>query len=336
MRRLSLAALFSVGCGVKDYVATGPTLSEKERALWLDRPALNVPYTGEVLFPIPPPPFQLFALHYSEDIVIETRHPAWAMHEYARVEVDGRSLWIAKDSDVNGVQTVTADLDDLRSWLPEVPAPRREGPVEVVDRSDDAAVDVDIRYTNPAGEEVAVSFRARRPEKVQKKRNGSTFNHSNQIASVVLDIPRRQLSGAKASVTYNGEPARLRRLFGLVPIVALLDQTQAGFAAASMQLTADAGTLSVTRPAPGDTWATRDRASWDWDPVSGYLRAQGLATTTTWRFQETGDVSLGLIEVWVEQGGEELTRLALSSPLPDLRRPFDGDHERRFTIEVGG
>ena len=37
-----------------------------------------------------------------------------------------RSLWIAKDSDAYGVQTVTADLDDLRAWLPEVPAPRRQ------------------------------------------------------------------------------------------------------------------------------------------------------------------------------------------------------------------
>ncbi len=334
MRLISggLAALAG-GCGLSDYLPRGPSLSPAAGARWLDQGLEPVHYTGPARAPLPLPPFQVFSLHYVDDIVIETTSPRWSMHEYARVEVGDRELWIAKDSDRDGLQTVTADLDDIASWLPEIPVPRVSGPVEVSDRSSGDRVDITVRYRTPAGEDAEVHFAADRSSRLEKKRSGSTFNHSQQAAAVVLDIPHRQLSGVDASVRYDGEPARIRRLLGLVPVAALLDQTQAGFAIASMQLSPRDGGYAVRRPIPGEVWNTRSEELWTWEGEgdSGSLRYADRASAWGYTFVD-GELSA------IEAGPPEAPTLSivLSAPLPDLRRPFEGEISRAFALNLGG
>lgn len=321
------------GCGLADYVPRGPSLSPAASARWLEQAADPVAYTGPARAPLPLPPFQVFALRYADDIVVETTSPRWSMHEYARVEVGDRELWIAKDSDQHGVQTVTADLEDIASWLPEIPVPRVAGPVEVSDRSSGDRIDVTVRYRTPAGEDAEVSFSAARSARVEKKRNGSTFDHSQQAVSAVLDIPHRQLSGVRASVSYDGEPARVRRVLGLAPVAALLDQTQAGFAAASMKLTPREGGYAVRRPIPGEAWSTRSEELWTWEGEgdTGALAYAHRASAWSYRFEggELAGIQAGPPE-------DPALTVALSAPLPDLRRPFEGEVSRAFTLSLGG
>ncbi len=335
-RWLLLSSLLP-GCGLRDYVPQGPVLSERAFERWMDGLADPPRYTGEPRLEGPVIPFQLFALRYAEDIVIETVHPHWTMHEYARIEAGGREVWIAKDSDGDGVQTVTADLEGLRSWLPEVPVPRHRSQVEVDDRSSDERLDVTLRYRNPIGEQVEVAFSAARGGRLERKRNGSTFNHSQQVASVVLDIPRKQLGGTCAEVSFDGRPARIRRVLGLVPVKALLEQTQAGFAAASMELEpAEGGGLNVVRPIPGTPWATASRERWTCTelPHGGqFLDYQDEVALRRYAFEDGGLISAGIYELGAD---EPFVVLHLSQALPDLTRPFEGEECRRFALQLNG
>jgi len=334
------AALLS-GCGLADYIPRGPSLKPAAAQRWLDQGLAPVTYTGEPRFAAPLPPFQVFVLRYVDDIVIETQSPRWSMHEYARIEADGRELWIAKDSDSEGVQVVTADLPDLERWMPEIPVPRRSGAVEVEERSAGDRIDVTLRYPTPAGEDAVVRFAGDRSTKTEKARNGSTFNHSQQVASVILDIPHRQLSGIEAEVSYDGEPSGVRRVMGLIPVAALLDQTQAGFAVASMKLRPDEAGLAVTRPIPGEAWSTRSEESWRWEGDDAGSTGALIYSheTSAWQYTFEGG---GLVAVAAgapaEDGGvaEPLLQVRLSAPLPDLRRPFEGEIARAFVVEMGG
>jgi hypothetical protein len=282
------------------------------------------------------PPFQLFAVHYARDIVIETEHPHWTMHEYAQVNVGGQTVWIAKDSDPAGVQVVTADLPNLETWLAEVPIPRRRRPVQVDDRSEDGRIDVTLQYETPLGERTTVTFSATPRATIERKRNSSTFDHSQQAASVLLDVRRRQTK-AQASVQYADSPARIRKVWGLVAVKALLEQLQGGIAAASMRVTpvANRSGLRIERPHPKTPWPTRSDELWRWEGEGGTGRlayaAHGARHFLTFR-------SGGLAEAEVHVDGLDgpALHLRLSAPLPDPTRPFETPVERHFVLWVGG
>jgi len=324
--------LLRLGLEAGHYVPGGPVLQGDGIDRWLAeaRAPFSQPVRGGS--PIPAPPFQLFALHYLEDIVVETKHPRWQMHEYARVALGDREVWLAKDSDNDGVQTISVDLEEPGAWLPEIPVPRRREPVQVDDRSDARHLDVSIRYRNPAGERVEVDFRAPRPPRATPLRNGSTFEHSQAVLAAVLDIPAQQLTGVRCSVRFDGRERRLDRAFGLLPIKVLLRQTQAGFVEASMRLSPEDGAVAVQRPIPGTRWGTRGSETWSLVRTRADEQVttadNGITTTTsTWR-------DGGLAHAWIAEttGGRDLVELRLSAPLPDLSRPFDGLVVRRFAL----
>jgi hypothetical protein len=335
LQRASLGAvLFLSACaGLKNYIPAGPPLSEAARTAWLGTPAAPTGQGPSVGVPVPP--LQLFAVHYDADIVIEPVHPTWQMHELARVSVDGRSVWMAKDSDHDGVQTVTADLPDLDTWMPEVPVPRRQGEVQVEETSTPSTLDVDIAWPTSEGQRAAVSFHATPPARDERKRNTSTFNHSQQAASVVLDVRRKALGGVKATVSYDGAPHRIRRVLGLVPVKALLVQTQGGVAAASFAARPGDGVLQLERPFPGEPWPTRATESWSWsgEAGSGTLSWSAFGATHVLDF-----VDGGLAGARVELDALDLPgfELELSAPLPDITRPFAGVVVRNFAVRVNG
>lgn len=324
-----------VSCGgVRDYLPHAPALSEARAARWLEernQPLVQAP-PEELAVPVPP--LQFFAVYYEQDIVIETQDPRWSMHEYARVRIGDETVWMAKDSDPKGVQTATADVDHLEQWLPEVPIPRRSGPVRVEDRSEGDTLDVTLSYRNPLGDETHVEFRATQKSKLERKRNGSTFDHSQQAASVLLDVRRRQTK-AQAAIRYGDTEPGLRKVLGLVAVKALLEQLQAGIAAASMHVRLQSGGLSLVRPHPGVVWPTRADESWTWEGSqgTGTLTHGAYGVRHRLRFERGG-----LAEARVEVQGLEGTalRFELSAPLPDATRPFEGPVERRFVMWVGG
>jgi len=320
------------GCAVRNYLPRGPALSPEGMDEWLRADTAPVTYTGEARVPYPVPPFQVFALKYDEVFVLESENPVWSMHEYARVSLDGRPVWLINESDKAGVQTVTADLPDIRGWYPEIPVPRHRSPVEVQDDSGPGRFSVSLRYRDPAGQDTRVSLESPRPPEPARKRNGSTFNHSAGTLSALLDIPARQEHGTRAAIWFGGNPARVRRVLGLFPVRALLVQTQAGFAAASMRIApAAAGWITVERPVPGTAWPSSSMETWRARPHRlSYTRKTG-----SWDYLlEDGGVAAAEVYQAGVQG--PLFRVLLSAPLPDLSRPFQGPVRRRFAALMDG
>ena len=276
--------------------------------------------------------FQVFALKYDEVFVLESRNPCWSMQEYAKVTVGDQVLWLVNQSDKAGVQTVTADLSDIRTWYPEIPVPRQSSPVSVRDKSTADRLDVFMNYVDPKGQATEVHFESPRPPKDVRDRNGSTFTHSAQTLSALLDIPARQEKHVKASISYDGSPAAVRRILGLFPVKALLVQTQAGFAVASMKIGQTVpGEITVERPIPGTVWPSESHETW-------MIRDNRLTyrrDTGSWVYTfERG----GVAKVEAYQTGVDgpLLRIALSAPLPDLSRPFRGRVRRNFVADMSG
>jgi len=151
------------GCGLKPLLPSEPVVRGKALAAFEVSRASDATYSGEALVPFAVIPLQAFGLQYAVDVVYVTTHPDWDMHEYARLDVPGESVWIAKDSDQEGRQTIVANREDLHTWMPEIPAPRIEAPIALTDKSQGREIDIALAYTNPNGEDVRVTAAGRMP-----------------------------------------------------------------------------------------------------------------------------------------------------------------------------
>lgn len=332
--------LLLAGCGLKHILPGPPVVTGADRAAYDEFQSSGVQYTdtpptGPLVLPV-----QAWGLRYALDVVLETTHPDWIMHEYARVDLpatDGspaRSLWIAKDADTAFVQTITSDVPDIRAWLPEIPVPRHPGSLVVTDASVGDSADLRFQYENPHGDAVDVHYAGPLPTKPSAPRNGNTMGHSQASLAALLDIHLYQ-PGGDASVTIGGEPQRIRKLFGLYPMKFLLAQTQGGFAIADFVEHDAAATgqgFSVTRPGGADAWPTEGEERWT-DAPDGWVERVGPVTTLRYRF-----VGGELERVEVEQAGLEfpVVRAVFQPALPDLRRAFSGEARSRFVVDVAG
>ena len=176
-----------------------------------------LPLRNTVLFPEVVIPLQVWGLRYALDVVLETEHPDWIMHEYARIDIPDPSsgaatpIWIAKDASTDFVQTITAGVTDIRSWVPEIPVPRNAGAVTVTDHSEGAVADLRFQYTNPRGEAVDAHYRGAMPTEPAKPRNGNTMGHSRPSLAALLD------GSDAATVTRSGARDRADVLRPRVP-----------------------------------------------------------------------------------------------------------------------
>ena len=336
-----LLPMFLSACAsIHRLLPEGPALSSREQAEFTGQPAPSgVHYTGDAAVEFPVLPVQLWGLHYAIDLVLVSDHPDWTMHEYARIDLPDRSLWIAKDADVNGDQSVVAELEDIESWLPEIPVSRIAAPVVVQDASDQGRVDLHMQTRTPAGEAVDIRYRGRRPHKAPGKRNGSTMEHSRQTVAAVLDLAG-QVHGGQVKLDIGGQPRRIQRLLGIYPMKFVLNQYQAGFAVASFTQRPAAGGFELERPAPGVAWPTRGHEAWSDD--GQWVRRHDPIVTLAYDMPPTqadgGGELRELQAAEVTQTGCELPllQLRLDRALPDLRRPFEGRAISRFALDING
>ena len=216
-------------CGIKQMLPEGPAVDAAERSQWQPTPA-EVAYQSDALVPFPVIGVVVWGAAYDLDLVLVSTHPEWNMHEYARMQTPDGPLWFAKDARESTLtQSVVADLDDLQTRFPELPVERRSSPVEVIDRSADGWLDIELRYDNIDGVPVEVAYRGKAPTTALRKRNGSTMGHSRDSLLAVLDLPYRNF-GRSASMRFDGEAVRIKRIAGLLPFRMALVQTQGGLA----------------------------------------------------------------------------------------------------------
>ncbi len=332
--------LLLVGCGLKHLLPGPPVVTGADRADYDAFQPSGAQYSdaapsGPLVLPV-----QAWGLRYALDVVLETTHPDWIMHEYARIDLPAtdagpaRGLWIAKDADTAFVQTITSDVPDIRSWLPEIPVPRHPGNLVVTDASAGDAVDLRFQYENPHGDAVDVHYAGPLPTKPSKPRNGNTMGHSQASLAALLDIHLYQ-PGGDASVSIGGEVQHIRKLFGLYPMKFLLAQTQGGFAIADFVEHDPAPTgqgFSLTRPGGAGDWPTQGEERWT-DAPDGWVEREGPVTTLRYRF-----VGGELDRVEVEQAGIDfpVVRAVFQPALPDLRRRFTGEVHSRFVVDIAG
>jgi len=345
MRLTQLSALllpvFLSGCAaIHRLLPEGPALSEREQAEFPERAAPSrVRYTTDPVVEFPVIPVQLWGLHYAIDIVLVSDHPDWTMHEYARIDLPDRSLWIAKDADINGDQNVVADLENIESWLPEIPAPRTAAEMVVEDRSDKAQVDLHLQTRNPNGQTVELRYVGDRPAKAPGKRNGSTMEHSRQAVAAVLDLAGME-HGGDVELIIDGQARRIERVLGLYSMKMVLDQFQAGFAVASFEQRPADGGFELERPAPGVAWPTRGLEAWSDD--GRWVHRDDPIVTLSYDMPVTDAVNGGAVRelqgARVTQAGHELPvlQLRLDRALPDLRRRFEGHATSRFVMDING
>ena len=294
----------------------------------------------------PVPPLLVWGAAYDVDLVLFSRHPDWNMHEYARMETPEGPVWVAKDAKEPELeQTLVADIADIEHWMPEIPIVRKTSPVTVTDRSTEEQLDLALTYENIAGEPVDVTYRGPWPTTEMKKRNGSTMGHSRDWLLAVLDLSHRDF-GTSATLRIGGEDIRIRRILGLVPFRMVLQQVQGGLAQVEVRFIASPEGPPDESPEPDrlvGTYTVRSGAAveTDWtvrEATDGlHLTQQSPMRTLDYHFLDT-EGSLELVAMTVRQWDREhdATHIAISPALPDLRRPFEGQHTSRYVIDING
>lgn len=333
-----LLVLGLTGCALRDLLPKGPVIGPEERArVFTDARDSGVTYESEPRVSFPVLPVQIFGVAYDVDIVLVSRHPRWNMHEIARLQTPEGPLWIAKDArEPTKQQFIVSGIDDVFSWVPEVPVVRKSWPVDIENHSKDA-LDVTAKWENVDGERVEVHYEGPLPTTRNKKRNGPTMGHSADAVIAVLDVSHRDF-GRKASITFDGKRQRIRRILGIIPFRLVLQQTQGGIAVTDQDLAAtrDSGFQS-TLHTPGGHDVTLDWSVSQQD-------SRNVATTSSefrtlrYVFASADDAAWELSSAEVLQWGrnDPTFHMELAPALPDLRRRFDGRHRSRYVIDVNG
>ena len=226
--------LYNVG----NLLPTGSVLSQRHVRALFSNGYSPAPCTYEATpsrIPFPILPFQVFGVAYDLDLVVVADHPKWTMHEFARIPTSRGPVWMAKESDPNGIQTVLADETAIRELAPEVDVPRKVSPVRVTDRSKPGWIDITIAYLNSDDEEVVVSYAGKSPQPMPLPflRNGNTMGHSRKTILAIIDIAGQSV-GRTPTITIGGKSVKCVRLFfGAQPFAYALEQVQGGLSAAS-------------------------------------------------------------------------------------------------------
>ena len=326
-----ITVLVMSGCALKSLLPGTPVVSSTELSSFETQQVSSAEYTKGPRVPFPVLPLQGFGLQYAADIVFMTKNPNWDMHEYARLDTPKGSVWVAKDSNSQGKQTIVSDLPDLHTWLPEIPAPRIEADIELTDRSEGNAIDISLAYPNPAGKPVRIQARGKLPKKPPSKRNGNTMGHSRDVVAVVLDIERFG-SKTTGSMHIDGEKQDFIKILGLKPFQFLLKQTQSGIAVTNFRQTSSPTGFTLVRPSPIDpNWPTAGTESWTVQGDS-VLWDNGVCT-----YKNTFNNG-GLQRLEVRQHGVQNPTFAMyiEPALPDMSRHFEGVIRSQFRMDVNG
>ena len=332
---LMLLKLVTACQNLKKMLPEGPALTTKERQEVLSQPAHNIKYTDKTKVDYPISPVQVWAATYELDLILVSKHPYWNMHEFAKLATPQGDLWLMKDAKEPELdQYITADLEDIDSWLPELPVARQSYPVKVVDSSNRKMLDLRFSYQNINGEKVEVSYQGKWPKTTLKKKNGSTMGHSRNQLLVGLDLPYRDF-GKKATISYDGKFYKMDKLLGLVPFQMALTQTQGGASAGHFELEKKDGKLTSIHK------TNKTTIPQDWTVIETdkktTLSQKNDFRTSSYVFDKENN-HLHLKEAYVQQWNkaEKGVKMTFSPALPDLRCPFEGDYQSNFVLDIAG
>jgi hypothetical protein len=227
---VGIIPLILAGCGGK-YKPGDAVISGYERAYKfpVHRPHEGLLYIG--LTPAttaPIVPVLAFGAAFDLDFAVMPREGDYEMLEYARIALPTGPQWVVVETSAqSGDQTLIANLDGIEAFMPEIPLIRKEGNLQVTDRSTEFTVDVTLEYESSRNQKVVAEFMGDPPTKQSKHRNGRTFDHSANQLLAVLDIPASE-SLFKADIQIDGQGVGLKKIGGFVPAQFVLEQAQGG------------------------------------------------------------------------------------------------------------
>jgi hypothetical protein len=235
---MGLMPLVLMSCGAK-YKPEGPVMGAYERAYQfpVHRPHDGLSYSGrEPASTAPVIPFMAFGAAFDLDFVVMPGNGDFDMMEFARMAAPEGPIWLALESkEGSGDQTVLANLDQIASFMPELPLARQSVNLQVDDKSTEHELDVTLSYTSSNGSQVEVELAGDAPLKAGKKRNGKTFDHSQNQLLAVLDVASTE-SLFKANVKMDGKGVGFKKIGGIVPGQFVLSQTQGGIASGAFRV----------------------------------------------------------------------------------------------------
>jgi len=184
-------------------------------------------------------PFMAFGAAFDLDLVTMHTGDDLDMLELARISTPEGPMWLALESEpVNGDQVLIARVPgDIDAWMPEMPLRRKnDSTFRVEDKSGKDSLELVATFEDLDGRTIEATYQGTPPEKVNRKRNGNTFNHSQSQLLAALDVSQSE-SLFKASVKIDGKRESLKRIAGLVPGQFILVQAQGGIAVGGYQIT---------------------------------------------------------------------------------------------------
>jgi len=221
------------GCGAK-YKPKEAVHTEWQRSVEFPPYVRNegLQYLSGPATAAPVVPFMAFGAAFDVDLVTMHRDDSLDMLELARITTPQGVQWLALVSEpVNGDQVlITRVPGDIEAWMPELPVRRiNDSSFRVEDSSGRDSLEVSATFTGASGEVFEASYLGDPPTKTNRKRNGNTFNHSQNQLLAVLDVSQSQ-SLFKANVKVDGKREGLRAVAGVVPGQFVLVQAQGGLA----------------------------------------------------------------------------------------------------------
>ena len=319
----------------RDYVPQGPVMPPHERAVF-STPKTEPQRVGTPQTELPVIPFTVFGLHYKKDIVLQTNDPLVDMLEVVMVEVpteekEGGQAWFAKTSNRRGIQRLFSNHSEIMTWLPSINAPRTVlgDAFRLSHSTTESQETIHLEFPLEDGRILRASSRFQTEAPQPKKTNSSTFNHSQDIAMALLEVSAKD-TRINASITLDDQPIPLKKVFGIVPVKAFLEQTQGGITTASMSIHDGGGSeVHIRRPAQGGQWEIPGEQVCQIE--SSNVRCVDSLSSATYRFEHGGLVD-AVVHQW---SGEQVFRIELNAPLPNLSLRFTGKIERRFVADIG-
>ena len=338
MRILSFITIAALaGCGLKRMLPEDAAVDDTERgAIWGTPRSSGATYTSSSRFSVPVSPIIGWGVAYDLDLVVVSRHPRWDMHEYAMIKTPSGPVWLAKDAQVGTLdQSIVADIEQIDTWLPEIPVIRKSWPLLIEDNSTEADLDISFQYQNLDGEEVSITYQGGRPTSEMKKRNGSTMGHSAGQVMAVLDLSHRDF-GRRVEVEIGGEGYKPERILHLKPFFMALQQVQAGFAIGHKKIHSDNGQIIMTHLMPSGT-EVEEEWSIATDGDFTTLTQSTDFRTIEHRFLRVGEAK-ELSSITIHQFDREtpVMEAHFSPSLPDSTVPFTGTVTSRFVLDVNG
>ena len=316
-----LTILMTACSSVGDYLPRGPVLNAGERAEFHHSADLQ---TSALNAHSPVLPFQVFGLEYPRDVVLEVEHPSVSMLEIASLDLpEEKSIWIAKIATPDGEQILVSDREEVTQWLPEINAQRMHQPDTFsVSESPDGTLSLELMLPN--GDTLQATA-VLSPVRTPSKTNSSTFNHSEAIAMAVLEVSGKRI-GIDATMRINQQPVPPSKVFGVIPVKALLRQTQGGISTSDIEVHPEGSELHLIRP---DSWAVPGVQTCIHE--AGTVSCPGELSTAYYRYSKGGFFEAEVIDF----RQRSLFKMTLNEPLPPLDGSFEGIHSRTFMVNVG-